>query len=140
MDTPVTVIPNAIILTENDSRHKISDFTAYGIKPHHKVILFLARVRPAKGADVLLSAFMKIQKQHKDAILVMAGPDEFGLEETFKKSVKKAGLKNRVVFPGMLMGEKKSEILARADLFCLPSTSEGFSMAIIEALASQTAV
>ena len=49
-------------------------------------------------------------------------------------------MNGRVIFPGMVQGRLKTTLLARADLFCLPSDAEGFSMAVLEALASSTAV
>jgi glycosyltransferase involved in cell wall biosynthesis len=83
---------------------------------------------------------MLIQQQFPEAKLVMAGPDEFGIVEKFQLDIQHAGLGKRVLFPGMVTGESKQELLARADLFCLPSDAEGFSMAVLEALANSTAV
>ncbi len=88
----------------------------------------------------MLDAFERIAASHPDALLVLAGPDEFGIEHHFEKSAHAAGLARRVRFPGMVTGERKSALLHRADLFCLPSDAEGFSMAILEALAHETAV
>jgi len=106
----------------------------------HIVLLFLGRLHPIKGADLLLESFSKIGSQFPNAVLVMAGPDEHGLQSQFKRRVQNAGLANRVLFPGMVSGRLKLDLLARADLFCLPSVAEGFSMAILEALASATPV
>ena len=70
----------------------------------------------------------------------MAGPDEWGMVEKFRQEIMKCGHGKRVLFPGMVTGEAKQGLLARADLFCLPSDAEGFSMAVLEALANSTAV
>jgi glycosyltransferase involved in cell wall biosynthesis len=70
----------------------------------------------------------------------MAGPDEFGLEAHLRSRTSAAGLTRSVIFPGMVEGALKMQLLARADLFCLPSAADGFSMAVLEALASGTAV
>jgi glycosyltransferase involved in cell wall biosynthesis len=70
----------------------------------------------------------------------MAGPDEFGLAEGFRVRVGALGLQDRVLFTGMVQGGDKLDLLARADVFCLPSDAEGFSIAVLEALASGTAV
>src|ERR1043166_4787482 len=72
-----------------------------------------------------------------NAVLTIAGPDEWGLEAQWRQRTHERG---RVVFPGMVSGDEKADLLARADLFCLPSTAEGFSNAVLEALASATAV
>ena len=89
---------------------------------------------------MLLSAFRKIQTQFPEASLVMAGPDEVGIVARLKAEVAAAGLEKRIFFPGMVSGDEKLDLLARADIFCLPSEAEGFSLAVLEALASSTAV
>ena len=104
------------------------------------MILFLSRIHPIKGPGRLLDAFFRIHRDVPDATLVIAGPDEWGLEAKYRQNIRSAGLEHRVIFPGMVSGEEKFDLLARADLFCLPSDAEGFSMAVLEALASGTAV
>jgi glycosyltransferase involved in cell wall biosynthesis len=83
---------------------------------------------------------MKIQRQFPHAKLVMAGPDEFGILEKFQAEIKESGLQKRVTFTGMVTGDVKQDLLKRSNLFCLPSDAEGFSMAVLEALANSTAV
>jgi glycosyltransferase involved in cell wall biosynthesis len=141
VDTPCRVIPNGIDIPlartlESDSLAA----GAFGIAPHHLVLLFMGRLHPTKGADRLLSAFERIASDFPDVLLVLAGPDEFDIERDFKARAQERGLANRVRFPGMVSGDKKNALLHRANLFCLPSDAEGFSMAILEALAHKTAV
>jgi glycosyltransferase involved in cell wall biosynthesis len=83
---------------------------------------------------------MKIERQFPHAKLVMAGPDEFGILEKFQAEIKESGLQKRVIFTGMVTGDVKQDLLGRSNLFCLPSDTEGFSMAVLEALANSTAV
>jgi glycosyltransferase involved in cell wall biosynthesis len=140
VNTPCRIIPNAIdtatyLQVPSDY---LSSFFPFG--QDHIVLLFLGRLHPIKGADLLLESFSAIGSQFPKAVLVMAGPDEYGLQSQFKRHVKNAGLANRVLFPGMVTGRLKIDLLARADLFCLPSVAEGFSMAILEAMASATPV
>ena len=104
------------------------------------VILFMARLHPIKGGERLIRAFLMIHGVFPKATLVMAGPDEWGIVEKFRQEIMDAGVGKRVLFPGMVIGEAKQELLDRADLFCLPSDAEGFSMAVLEAMASKTAV
>jgi glycosyltransferase involved in cell wall biosynthesis len=111
-----------------------------GIRPEHKVVLFLGRIHPIKGADRLLEAFMRVHASFPDALLVLAGPDEFGLESSLRERSEVLLRTKRIIFPGMVSGALKAELLARADLFCLPSDAEGFSMAALEAMAAETAV
>jgi glycosyltransferase involved in cell wall biosynthesis len=66
----------------------------------------------------------------------MAGPDEWGMEEGIRLAAASVGKGERVILPGMVNDAEKADLLARADLLCLPSRGEGFSIAILEALAS----
>jgi glycosyltransferase involved in cell wall biosynthesis len=141
IDTPCRVIPNGIDIPS--ARTLESDSLAagaFGIAPHHLVLLFMGRLHPTKGADRLLSAFERIAFDFPDVLLVLAGPDEFDIERDFKARAQERGFANRVRFPGMVSGDKKNSLLHRANLFCLPSDAEGFSMAILEALAHKTPV
>jgi len=137
VDTPCRVIPNGVDVTSYRP-HPINPIPY--IPDHSNVILFLGRIHPIKGADVLLEAFVSIASQFPNAVLVLAGPDEFNLEKKFRALAESAGFGERVIFPGMVSGDQKLDLIARADLFCLPSMGEGFSMAVLEALASCTAV
>ena len=66
------------------------------------VILFLGCIHPIKGAERLLDAFLSAQRAPSQRVLVLAGPDEFGLEHEFRQRADAAGLSNRIVFPGMV--------------------------------------
>ena len=139
--TPCAVIPNGIHLPSPMPVIEVAAHIApLGLREDQQVILFMGRLHPVKGADRLLAAFERIAARYPQARLVLAGPDEFGLAAKFMARVEDKGLVGRVVFPGMVTGSLKSALLHRADLFCLPSDAEGFSMAILEALAHATAV
>jgi glycosyltransferase involved in cell wall biosynthesis len=140
LDVPCRVIPNGIDAMRFSVRAEPEWLTPLGISDSDVVVLFLSRIHPIKGADRLLDAFERIHAAHPSAKLVLAGPDEFALEASFRARAGAAGLAGRVVFPGMVYGRLKEQLLARADLFVLPSDAEGFSMAILEALASSTCV
>lgn len=141
ISTPCRVIPNGITLPPQAAVERDAlVLSELGIKSKHKLILFMGRLHPIKGADRLLEAFERMSDRHPDALLVLAGPDEFGIEAAFASRAQRVGLGDRVLFPGMVSGERKSALLNRADLFCLPSDAEGFSMAILEALAHATPV
>jgi glycosyltransferase involved in cell wall biosynthesis len=138
--TPCRVIPNGIDVALYRAEPRAGFDARWKIRPGSRVMLFLSRVHPIKGADKLLEGFMSVAARFPEAVLVLAGPDEWGVEAKYRESVRKKGLEGRVVFPGMVEGEEKLDLLARADLFCLPSAGEGFSMAVLEALASATPV
>lgn len=138
--TPCRLVPNGIDpgcyrrlpRPETDARWRIP--------PGAQVVLFLGRLHTLKGADRLIEAFLKIADRCPRAILLMAGPDHDSLERHYREAIRSAGLGERVLFPGTVLGEDKLDLLARADVFCLPSLGEGFSMAVLEALASATPV
>lgn len=138
--TPCQVIPNGVDIVEQQQAFEKPDCSFPNISPDEIVILFMARLHPLKGADKLIQAFLTIQSGFPKTKLVMAGPDEWKIVEKFRQEILSAGMSNRVLFPGMVTGETKQKLLARADLFCLPSDAEGFSMAILEAMANKTAV
>jgi glycosyltransferase involved in cell wall biosynthesis len=140
LKTPCRIIPNGVDVVESRESMRCAPRSSYNISSDAMVILFMARLHPTKGADRLISAFLQIYERFPKATLVMAGPDEWGIVEKFRMEIIKAGIDNRVVFPGMVTGEAKQELLTRADLFCLASDAEGFSMAVLEALANSTAV
>jgi len=139
VQTQCQIIPNGVDIVKT-KRCGNSTCSAWGIEPDDLMILFMGRLHPIKGADRLLRAFMKIERQFPHAKLVMAGPDEFGILEKFQAEIKESGLQKRVIFTGMVTGDVKQDLLGRSNLFCLPSDTEGFSMAVLEALANSTAV
>jgi glycosyltransferase involved in cell wall biosynthesis len=131
VETPIEVIPNGVELPPARPGAAERVHARFGIAPDARMILFLGRLHPIKGVDKLLDAFTRVRDQFPDAVLMVAGPNEWG---------KKVQSSDRVLFPGMVVGDEKADVLARADLFCLPSVAEGFSIATLEALASSTAV
>jgi glycosyltransferase involved in cell wall biosynthesis len=140
VETPCRVVPNGVDISRYRTAPVKRPDTLAEIDDDALVVLFLGRLHPIKGADVLLQAFARIAAAFPTAVLVMAGPDEWGLIEGFRKNAGLARLGLRFFFPGMVSGEEKLNLLARADLFCLPSAGEGFSVAVLEALASATPV
>ncbi len=102
-----------------------------GVQP----ILFMARIDPKKGCDLLLKAFASVAFAHPDLHLVMAGPDPTNLRRELQTIVDNAGLSDRVHWPGMLRGDAKWGAFAACDAFILPSHQENFGIAVAEALA-----
>jgi len=136
--TPCEVIPNGIFLPPpiEGARERVE--RRWGVPRDAQVILFLGRLHTWKGAGETIEAFERIKKTHPGAWLVMAGPDEVKIGERWR--AERAGATHRVVFPGVVSGNEKEDLLDRADLFTLPSIAEGLSMATLEAMAHRTAV
>ncbi len=99
-----------------------------------KIILFMGRIHPKKGLDLLGSAFAGIAEKREDIILVIAGKGEEKYTETVKTFFERKGLLNRTVFTGLLTGAEKISALHESDVFVLPSYGENFGIAVIEAM------
>jgi glycosyltransferase involved in cell wall biosynthesis len=124
------VIPNGI-----DPIEPLPETAAFE-KPY---VLFLSRLHPKKGLDYLADAFAIVAAARPDVRLVVAGPDD-GAEKDFDARITASGLAGRVQRVGPLYGEAKLAAMRGAELLVLPSRQEGFSVAIVEALACGTPV
>jgi len=100
-----------------------------------KIILFLSRINFKKGLDILVKAFAILAKERDDIRLVIAGPDNEGYGRKVKKWLSKEGALNKTIFTGMLLGRDKLAALSDSDIFVLPSYSENFGLAVVEAMA-----
>lgn len=98
-------------------------------------ILFIGRLHPIKGLDLLIDSFSKISAAFPEWMLVLAGPDENGYKKSLENIIKKNQLENRVFFTGLVKGEQKNVLFSHADLCVLPSYSESFGMSALEAMA-----
>ncbi|MDV3351367.1 glycosyltransferase [Leptothoe sp. LEGE 181152] len=101
-----------------------------------KIILFLGRIDPKKGLDLLAPAFAKAHQQFPDTHLVLAGPDSIDFLPTARNYFSQAGCLESVTFTGMLTGAFKRSALAAASVYVAPSYSEGFSMSVLEGMAA----
>ncbi len=105
-----------------------------------RFLLFLSRIHEKKGCDLLVEAFAKIAGEHPDVDLVIAGPDQMQLEAKLQAQAARAGVGNRVYWPGMLEGAAKYGAFRAAEAFVLPSHQENFGIVVAEALACGTPV
>jgi glycosyltransferase involved in cell wall biosynthesis len=102
-------------------------------------LLFLSRIHPKKGVDILLEAYLQFIQQNPEEIpaLVIAGP---GTDTAFGRSLAQLVgsnelLSKNVFFAGMLTGDAKWGAFYNCDAFVLPSHQENFGIAVVEALA-----
>lgn len=94
--------------------------------------VFLSRLHPKKGLDILLGAWKRCAP---DAMLVVAGPDLIGYRPAVERMICEFGLESSVLLTGELRGEEKDAALANAEVFVLPSYSENFGLVVAEAMA-----
>lgn len=133
----MVIVPNGMKLSEYVNLPAKGIFRAkHGISSSQQMVLFMGRLNIKKGLDLLLPAFQKVHAQLPDAMLVLAGPDD-GYQAETEDFIKKNNLGGRIKLVGMLTDTHKKEALADADLFVLPSYSEGFSIAVLEAMTSK---
>ena len=129
---PIAVIPNAVELPEGaDAELFLTRFPDLRGK---RVVLFLSRLHPKKGLDLLVDAWASLAAAYPDAHLVIAGPDSEGMQARLTLQAQQAGITDNITFTGMLSGAMKWSALAAAGCYVLPSYSEGLSMALLEAM------
>jgi glycosyltransferase involved in cell wall biosynthesis len=99
-------------------------------------ILFLARIHPIKGLDLLLRAFAGIIQRHPAAVLLVAGTGEAALVAGLRELAESLNIGKSIHWTGFVKGPLKRWLLERADVFVLPSWSENFGVAVAEAMAA----
>jgi glycosyltransferase involved in cell wall biosynthesis len=97
-----------------------------------QVILYLSRIHPVKRVDVLLRAFAGLPRD--STVLAIAGDGEPALMADLKRLANELGVESSVRWLGFAAGRRKSWLYARANVFVLPSASENFGVAIVEAM------
>lgn len=108
-----------------------------------KYLLFLSRIHPKKGVDILLKSYEHVYAGNEMAPqLAIAGP---GIDTAFGQSLTQMVnasefLKRKVIFTGMLQGQKKWSAFYNCEAFVLPSHQENFGIAVAEALACKCPV
>jgi glycosyltransferase involved in cell wall biosynthesis len=102
--------------------------------PPRRFLLYLGRIDPKKGCDLLVKAFATVAVAHPDLHLIMAGPDQKGWRKELQTIAAAGGVGDRVHWPGMLRGDPKWGAFAACDAFILPSHQENFGIAVAEAL------
>jgi glycosyltransferase involved in cell wall biosynthesis len=106
--------------------------------PHlrgQRILLFLSRIHPKKGVDLLIEAFAAVAHADPRLQLVIAGPDQVGWQAALQQRAAALGIADRLTWPGMLSGDLKWGAFRCAELFCLPSHQENFGIVVAEALA-----
>ena len=147
---PVVVAPNGVDLPHLDRKpgrgvleEKFPELRG------RRWVVFMSRLHPKKGIDVLLRAWRKQRNVEHTAcgirhtekreslspVLVLAGSDLIGYGEEIERMIKELGLEDSVVMTGEVSGEAKDCLLGNAEVFVLPSYSENFGIVVAEAMA-----
>jgi glycosyltransferase involved in cell wall biosynthesis len=126
---PIAVIPNGIA---------ISEFTMPEIRKvkAKKTLLFLSRIHPKKGIELLISAWSRVNHSiRRDWQINIAGNGESKYIATLYQLIKDKKLENEIHIIGPQFGANKLKAYHSADLFVLPTFSENFGLVVAEALA-----
>jgi glycosyltransferase involved in cell wall biosynthesis len=134
---PVCFVPNGVDLSAFEAMPPRAALEAEHPELKDKfVLLFYGRVHAKKGLDLLAEAMGELAADFPRLHLLIAGKDD-GALAPFDARVAELGLSRRTTYVGHVGGEEARRVWAAADAFTLPSYSEGFSMAILEAMANR---
>ncbi|PRY44173.1 poly(glycerol-phosphate) alpha-glucosyltransferase [Spirosoma oryzae] len=131
LKNPVAIIPNGVELPSishiNDNKWNLPSRKG-------KTLLFLSRIHPKKGLEVLLNAWCKTIPSSHDWQLVIAGDTkDYRYLSNLNQLTDMLNIRSSVHFIGGQYGDEKSKCFLKSDAFVLPSYSEGLPMAILEA-------
>lgn len=130
----VSIVHNGIDLMEYRTRHEVKKLKEiFG-----KIVLFVGRLTLQKGPDYFLKAAQKVVQQYPDVTFVIAGSGD--AEEQVIQEATKMGLAGRIFFTGFLRGDDLNKLFQASDLYIMPSVSEPFGIAALEAAANRTPV
>jgi glycosyltransferase involved in cell wall biosynthesis len=108
--------------------------TEWALPADESIVLFLGRLIPRKGVDLLVEAFARACPEH--GRLVIAGPEgEAGYVGKLRELARGKGIEGRTVFTGPLYGDQKKSALVDGQVFVLPSRYENFANGVAEAIA-----
>jgi glycosyltransferase involved in cell wall biosynthesis len=139
-DTPVCFVPNGVDLGPLEYLPPRTELeTEFPELAGKFLLLFFGRLHAKKGLDLLAQAMARLRPDYPDLHLLLAGTDD-GALGPFLRQMSDAGLASRVTWVGHVSGARARQLWGAADAFVLPSYSEGFSMAVLEALACRLPV
>jgi glycosyltransferase involved in cell wall biosynthesis len=129
----VEVVYNAI-----ESNGNSFDEEKYTIAKDEKIVLFLGRITMQKGPEYFLAAAKKVLEVLDNVKFVMAGSGDM-IRRTIEMAAA-MGIGHKVLFTGFLRGGDVEKIFKMADLYVMPSVSEPFGIAPLEAMAHDVPV
>jgi glycosyltransferase involved in cell wall biosynthesis len=136
---PGWVIPLAVAAHGRSATTSNAFFERFPLLQDRLLIVFLGRLASKKRPDLVVEAFARVKASVPTAHLVIAGPDD-GLLTRLRAQVQAYGLDHAVTFPGLVRDSVKSDLLAAAKAFVLPSNWENFGVSVAEAMAASVPV
>lgn len=137
LKNPIAYIENGIPDEMLQVRGDASRFRAkFQIDSQKRILLYLSRITPMKGLLMLVEAIKAIEPDFQDWQLVIVGNDEFNYKIEVEKQLVQYNLNDKVRFIEPLFDTDKDDVFVAAELFILPSYSEGFPMVVLDSLAA----
>ncbi len=124
----VEVVYNGV---EQNTEHRVA-FNNIGIRSDEKIVLFLGRITMQKGPEYFLMAARKVLEEIENVKFVMAGTGD--MMHRIIEMAAQMGIGHKVLFTGFLRGKDVQRVYEMADLYVMPSVSEPFGIAPLEAL------
>jgi glycogen(starch) synthase len=131
----IEVVYNAI---EKNNGNGNFDEEEYKIHQDEKIVLFLGRITMQKGPEYFLAAAKKVLEVMENVKFVMAGSGDM-----IRRVIEMAaamGIGHKVLFTGFLRGADVEKVFKMADLYVMPSVSEPFGIAPLEAMSNDVPV
>lgn len=134
--TPDLVLPLGVTPLTHTGTETIQVRDQYGIPAEVPIVLFMSRVDPKKGLDLLLPALETLQKQGLPFHFLLCGanPQDRDYEQSIAQRIADSPLQAQTTVTGYVAGDLKTAILEAASLFVLPSYYENFGIAVAEAM------
>jgi glycosyltransferase involved in cell wall biosynthesis len=135
LKNPIAVVPNGISAKWMNSRGDPLAFRAkYEVPGDVRIMLFISRITPKKGLPMLIEALSGLKRHLREWIVLIAGVDECDHQAAVEELIHRHDLERYVRVIGPVYGDDKRNAYEAADLFVLPTHSEGNPMVVLEAL------
>jgi glycosyltransferase involved in cell wall biosynthesis len=130
---PIALLPNGVAvpaaIDAGAARERLGEL------PAPRLALFLSRLHPKKGLELLLDAWAAVAGDASDWCLAIAGTGAPEYRAALDERVRRLGIGARVKFLGVVDGALRADLLAGAELHLLPTYSENFGNSVAESLA-----
>lgn len=136
LNNPIAYIENGIGSEIVEMKGNGDQFKEkYNLPKDKKILLYLSRITPKKGLDMLIPAISELKDDFRDWVLVIVGNDEFNYQREVLEIIDKCNLRNKVFIIEPQYGNAKFDVFDASNFFILPSYSEGSPMVVVDALA-----
>jgi len=106
----------------------------HNISPETLLLLHYGRITKKKGLEFSIQALAKLSLEFPNIILAVIGGDEEGYRTIVERCAESFDVLDKVIFTGLVQRDEGIQAMVDADVFVLPSLSENFGMAVVEAM------